>query len=61
LNNSLLKKFEITGSYKNHCSGVDVPMCWKFEKGVHEDRTNKYRMRSMRLLGDKFIQSMLGG
>ena len=61
LNNTLLRKFEVTGSYKNHCSGVDVPMCWRFEKNIYVDKSRKYKMQSMRLIGDMFIKSMLGG
>jgi hypothetical protein len=61
MNNKLLERFEVTGSYRNHCGGVDVPMCRRFEKGVFVDRTKEYQMKGVKFIGESIIKSLLGG
>jgi hypothetical protein len=61
VNDKLLERFEITGSYRNHCAGVNVPMCRRFVKGVYVDRTKKYQKEGVKFIGESILKSLLGG
>ena len=61
LNNELMKKFEVNGSYSNHCAGVNVPMCKTYVYGVHKDRRREHTLQGVKFLGETIVKSLLGG
>jgi len=61
LNGHLLKQFEITGHWANHCGGVDVPVCRYWVEGVQKDRSKEYAKWGVKFLGEDLLKSILTG
>ena len=61
LNDRFLKKFEITGHWRNHCGGVDVPICKHWVEGVHKDRSKEYAKWGVKTVGEELLKSLLTG
>ena len=60
-NDELLKRFEVTGHYGNHCGGINIPVCKYWVEGVEKDRSREYTLQTVNLLGSAILQSLLTG